>query len=40
MGVSANDEEQGKEAVQSFIQGSSSGSLFIFGPLFGFFFHT
>ena len=38
MGVSPS--ECSKEAVKSFIQGSSSGSLFIFGQLSDFFVFT
>ena len=40
VGVLPNEEEPSKEAVTSLIQGSSSGSLFTFGQLPGFFFHT
>ena len=40
VGVLPNEEERNNEAVKSFIQGSSSGSLFTFGQLSGFFFHT
>ena len=35
-----NEEERNKEMVKSFIQGSSSGSLFTFAQLSGFFFYT
>jgi len=34
------EEERSKEVVKSFIEGSSSGSLFTFGKLSGFFSHT
>ena len=34
------EEEPSKEVVKSFIYSSSSGSLFTFGQLSGFFFHT
>ena len=40
MGVPPREEEPSKEAVTSFTSGSSSGSLFTFGQLPGFFFHT
>ena len=40
MGVLPNEEESSKEAVKAFIYGSSSGSLFTFGQLPGFFFRT
>ena len=34
------EEERSKEVVKSFIEGSSSGSLFTFGKLSGYFSHT
>ena len=40
MGITPKEDKGSKEAVKSFIQGSSSGYLFTFGQLHGFFFHT
>ena len=40
VGIPPKEDEGSKEAVKSFTQGSSSGYLFTFGQLRGFFFHT
>ena len=40
VGIPLNEEEHVKEAVKSFIKGSSSRSMFTFGQLSSFFLHT